>query len=169
MTIEFAKDVEMQSPEYLTTQENIMHYIQREWNTLELVHDFGKPICFVNAGTHDSAVGGITRDKFLENVQWYIGLLRMACSQVFWIATVSPLQETPEPGRPQTINVTRSWNDGIRQLISTSDEYTLDPFVAYIDVWEASRLMPHYDNVHMGAQYYASLASLLIPSPSSFR
>lgn len=171
MAIECAKDAEMQSTEYLTTQENILHYIRREWNTPELVHDFGKPICFVNTGCHDVKVGAITREIFLENVQWYLGLLRMACSYVFWINTNAPLQEVPTPGIPQTVNLTRYWNDGVRQLIATTAEYQSAPTVAYIDIFEVSLLMSHHDNVHMGPEFYSSLASLIVPNSTitSFR
>jgi len=39
ISMEFAKDIELQTPEYLTTQENVAAYIHRFWNTIDMVKE----------------------------------------------------------------------------------------------------------------------------------
>lgn len=161
MPIEYARDVELQSPNYSTTQENILHYVQQEWNTPDLVKDFGKPTCIVGAGIHDAARMSFTRDIFVGNVRWYLDLLLETCSFVLWILNTAPLRTTPTRKITQTINQTRSWNDGVRRLIST--EYNRSA-VAFMDVFEASVGLPHLnsgDNIHMSVEWYYHLAVLL--------
>jgi hypothetical protein len=73
--VEFARDVEIQSLEYTTTQQNVAQYLQRHWNTKEMMTDFGRPICVVGAGVHDMTIPNVQLPVFLENVQWYVDIL----------------------------------------------------------------------------------------------
>lgn len=79
MTMEFAKDREMQTPDYGYTQENIASYISQIWNTPELVRDWGKPICVLGDGNHDILLEGITRDDFLKNVLFLFNTFQPVC------------------------------------------------------------------------------------------
>ena len=49
---DFARDVELQTAEFLYTQENYAAFIDRTWNTQELLQDWGKPICVIRNGMH---------------------------------------------------------------------------------------------------------------------
>ena len=78
--VEFARDVELQSPEFGTTQEIMAAYLKRQYNKEALVKDFGLPICILTAGIHDMKIPNITTSKFLVNVNWYLDVLKPECS-----------------------------------------------------------------------------------------
>jgi hypothetical protein len=153
--IKFARDVEMQSPEFTTTQENIAAFIDRNYNTPMLVEDWGKPVCVVNTGIHDVLIPHITTAKFLSNVEWYLSLLSQQCEYIIWIATTAP--ETDQ--RVQKISQTQSWNVGVKNILSRTPE--LLHKIAFVDVFEASRSWPHRDNIHMDSAWYEQLGRLI--------
>lgn len=158
ITIEFARDVEMQSPEFLTTQENIAVFLDRDYNTPILVEDFGKPVCVVNTGHHDVVIPKITRSMFLSNVEWYLTLLNPQCESIIWIATTAPLSITA--GKYfQTVNQTQSWNAGVKEILARTPK--LLPKAVFVDVFEASRSWPHNDNIHMNDAWYAHLGRFI--------
>ena len=156
VNVEFARDVEMQSSEFGTTQENIAAFLDRTYNQPELVQDFGRPICVVNAGHHDATIPNITKEKFLTNVEWYLNLLRPQCESIIWIASTAPMTDE----FVQTLNLTKAWNDGVRELLEQSSP-VLRAKTAFVDGFESSRRFPHRDNIHMGWEWYQRLATLI--------
>jgi hypothetical protein len=155
INIEFARDVIMQSPEFLTTQENIAAFLNRTYNSPLLVQDWGKPVCVVNTGHHDMAIPNITIPKFLSNVEWYLNLLNPHCSSIVWLSTTAPQTEQYF----QKVNDTLLCNQGVQGILSRSHE--LRTKSVFVDVFEASRSWPHRDNIHMDSVWYAKLGQLL--------
>jgi len=155
ITVQFARDVVMQSPEFGTTQENVVLFLNRTYNRPELVQDFGRPICVLTAGIHDAVIPGITKEKFLANVEWYLNLLHPQCKALIWIASTVPKTDRFE----QKINVTKIWNDGVQEILERLP--VLRGKVAFIDVFEASKRVHHQDNIHMSKEWYQRLASLI--------
>mmetsp|Transcript_45004 Transcript_45004/g.108831 ORF Transcript_45004/g.108831 Transcript_45004/m.108831 type:complete len:154 (+) Transcript_45004:364-825(+) len=145
----------MQSPEFGTTQENVVLFLNRTYNRPELVQDFGRPICVVSAGHHDAAIPGITKEKFLTNVGWYLNMLDLQCESFIWIATTA----TKTDEFAQKRNLTEIWNDGVLGLLEQSP--ILRGKVVFVDGFEASTRCPHQDNVHMSKEWYQRLASLI--------
>ena len=167
LTVEFARDVEIQSSQYSTTQENLIKsYIPRKWNTPDLINDFNKPVCVVGTGFHDIIVPTITLNVFLENVQWYLSMLRSECSLILWLANTAPsanntylhLRSNTWRTYPQTQNNTLEWNEGVRDLIRRN--FTE---IGFVDVYKASLEEPHQDHIHMKRAWYSSLANLFYP------
>eukprot|EP00977_Amphora_coffeiformis_P026313 scaffold25467_cov92-Amphora_coffeaeformis.AAC.1 len=58
--VEFARDVELQTPQFSTTQENVASFLNRTWNTKEMLKIYEKPTCVVNTGHHDAIIGNLT-------------------------------------------------------------------------------------------------------------
>ena len=94
MTIEFARDVELQSSMYRTTQENTAFYLREQFNTPELVRQWGKPICVIGTGFHDMILLLVTddfnKDKFVDNVEWYLHIMKDVCSHIIWLTNTAP-------------------------------------------------------------------------------
>jgi hypothetical protein len=156
LAVEFARDVEMQSANYATTQENLFKsYIPQYWNAPALVQDFGKPVCIVGTGFHDMVIPGVTFGVFLENVHWYLSLLQSECSLILWLAN-----SAPGPGFKyyQTRKKTLRWNEGVRRLLRRNFSE-----IGFVDVYAASLDVPHRDHLHLAAEWYKSLAKLFNP------
>jgi len=153
--IEFARDVELQSPSASTTQEVVATFLQEFYNTEQLVNDFGLPICVVNSGHHDVLVA--TESQFVENVMTYIGLLTPQCSMIVWITTNAPLGNT----YPQQIELTRLWNEAVIQSFRSRGSNQLLNKLFVVDVYPASLNATHLDNVHMSDQWYIDLGEFL--------
>ncbi|GKY93428.1 hypothetical protein MPSEU_000310300 [Mayamaea pseudoterrestris] len=151
---EFARDVEMQSDLFTTTQENNAVFINASYNSDGLVRDWGKPYCIVSTAHHDAGIQNMTREKYLANVEWYLGVLNSHCESIIWLGATAPKQTEPFP-YPQTVNQTRSWNAGVQEIVERMPELN----TVFMDVLEASRLAEHHDNIHMGGDWYQVLAS----------
>jgi hypothetical protein len=160
ISIEFARDVELQTPEYNTTQENVLsNFIANAWNSpMELVLEFGRPICVVGTGHHDAAIKDITKQVYLRNVQWYLGLLERQCDYIIWVSNSCPATDD----YPQKISATYEWNIGVRDMLRRSEKDRSVPSnVFFLDVYNASQTFAHHDNIHMSASWYAELSSFL--------
>jgi hypothetical protein len=119
LSVEFARDVEWQTSEYSTTQENLISkYIADQWNSDDLVYEFGRPICVVRAGHHDVAVPNITLEIYMENVNWYLELLLQQCDYVIWISSTAPAHDE----YAQKIEGTYVWNMAVLELLLNSKE-----------------------------------------------
>ncbi|GKZ00277.1 hypothetical protein MPSEU_000980600 [Mayamaea pseudoterrestris] len=105
LKVEFARDVEMQSSAYTTTQENIAAFVNASYNSPGLVRDWGKPICLISTAHHDAAIPNVTRGVYLSNIEWYIRILYPHCESIIWLGATAPLQTVPDL-YPQTINQT---------------------------------------------------------------
>ncbi len=115
MTMEFARDRELQTPEFGTTQENIAAYMSQVWNTPELVRDWGKPICVVSSGNHDILLEGITKDDFISNVRWLLKTLQPECDHLIWLSNTA---NGVEQDFKQTLKSMKSWDSGVKDLIA---------------------------------------------------
>jgi hypothetical protein len=115
----------------------------------------GGTVCVVNTGFHDEILN-LTVDTYVENVRWYLKLLHPAvCQNIIWLATTAPKTET----EPQKTNITRDWNKAVAEMLTGNIEFSQSCFI--IDHFEASRIWPHADNVHMNKPFYEALGSLL--------
>lgn len=158
LSVEFARDVELQTSEYSTTQENLIpKYIANQWNKpIELVYDFGRPICLVSTGHHDVSVPNMTLAIYLENVHWYLELLVQQCDYIVWISNNAPATNDYE----QTIDGTYEWNMAVFDLLLHSDG-PIRTNVFFLDVFNASITYAKDDNIHMSPLWYKALASFL--------
>jgi hypothetical protein len=150
LPVEFARDVEIQSDEYITTQENVVKYMERDLNTDEMIADFGHPICIVGAGLHDINIPEIQLEAFLENVRWYLDLLSPVCDHVVWVSNNSPL--TDEYAQKKT----NEWNLAVRNLLMERDH------TSFVDVFAASVEYAHEDNIHMSSEWYNLLGKMFL-------
>mmetsp|Transcript_45989 Transcript_45989/g.68448 ORF Transcript_45989/g.68448 Transcript_45989/m.68448 type:complete len:409 (-) Transcript_45989:334-1560(-) len=176
--VEFARDVEIQSSRYRTTQENIAAFLRNEYNQESLVEDWGRPICVINTGHHDVMIPNITKSRYVENVRWYLQLMAPQCSHIFWLETTSPRGDSEYI---QSRNRTKAWNQGVKQMLSEEtqsiilanmdqEQHQEEPQgrpllrskVAYVEVFDASVSYPHNDNIHMDPSWYRSLADMFL-------
>eukprot|EP00977_Amphora_coffeiformis_P019973 scaffold7729_cov172-Amphora_coffeaeformis.AAC.2 len=138
--VEFARDVELQTDRFQTTQENVAHYLQHTWNDPSILQIWQKPTCLVNTAHHDVLIPGITLDAYVANVQWYLHLLHEPCRDILWLATTAPQDDSYR----QKVETTRTWGLAVRQMLQ--QDALLREKSLYIDVFEASRTFPHHDN-----------------------
>ena len=155
-SVEFARDVELQTVEYSTTQENLISkYIADQWNTVDLVLEFGRPICVVSTGHHDVIVPNVTLDVYLYNVNWYLELLLQQCDYIIWTTNNAPLTDDYE----QTVDGTYEWNMAVLHLLNSTANDMIRNQVFFLDVFNASITYPKDDNIHMNPSWYEKLAS----------
>jgi hypothetical protein len=152
VSVEFARDVEIQSKEYITTQENVANYLARDWNTDEMIADFGRPICVVSTGCHDVAIPRIQLDAYLENVRWYLDLLSPVCDHVVWVSNTSPATDEYVQKKQQT----NEWNLAVRNLLMERDH------TSFVGVFGASATYKHEDNIHMSREWYNLLGKMFL-------
>jgi hypothetical protein len=164
-SIEFARDVEVQTAKFSTTQENVAHIIQENFNQeLWLLEHFGgRPICVVCAGIHDIYLPEITLSKFLNNVEWYLELLlEKACGHVVWILNTAPLNkdanDTAGGPYPQNQVNMQEWNEGVYKWLNATERLPRNR-ITVIDAFEASRNFPHEDNIHLAGAWYNTLGA----------
>jgi hypothetical protein len=153
INLEFARDVILQTQNHTTSQENIAMFMHHNYNTPTLIEAFGKSYCFVNTGHHDAAIQGMTKEVYVENVEWYLRLLQTECHQIIWISTTSPRDNS----RVQKINSTFEWGNAVWEMLANQ----IDLPVAFVDVFNASVSFPHRDNIHMASDWYSALADFL--------
>ena len=167
LSVEFARDVELQTKAYTTTQENIVHTLfGTEFNTVPLQNEFGKPICIVNSGQHDIAIPNVTLTAFVTNIVWYMDLLSTQCDYIIFISNNCPLTDD----YTQTKQLVYEWNMGIRNSILLSDTTTTTDTnnpnarrnkIFFLDIFNASITYQHFDNIHMDTSWYVALATFL--------
>ena len=163
-SVEFARDVEVQTSKYETTQENVASFIQEHYNSDPwLLEQFGgRPICVVSAGIHDMTIPDIGLAKFLVNVEWYLGLLMEPCGHIVWLQNTAPerldSQESQDTKYPQTQESIKEWNDAVHQVLVNSQRLPQER-ITIVDVFEASRDFNHQDNVHLAGQWYRALGT----------
>jgi hypothetical protein len=154
---EFARDVEMQSAEFITSQENIAAFINTAYNSKGLVRDWGKPVCLASTAHHDAAIPNITQEIYLTNVEWYIRVLKPHCEYIIWLGATAPADVIPGE-YPQTLNLTRDWNTGVRELL----ERKTDLNAVFVDIFVASQQDGAHrpdDNLHLAYAWYSAMAS----------
>jgi hypothetical protein len=157
--VEYARDVELQTEQYSTTQENLLsNYIANNWNApIQMIHEFGRPICVASTGLHDMAIQNVSKAAFIQNVQWYLNILSSQCDYIIWLANTCPRSND----FVQTKNKTYEWNVAVRDVLMSS-EYPLGYKSFYLDVFNSSISFDHQDNMHMKKSWYELLASFLM-------
>lgn len=160
MTIEFARDVEIQTPKYKTTQENIAAYLHQSWNLpgSPLVQKWGLPICVINTGAHDRLLEGLTLEDFIGNVNWYLSLFTAECSHIIWLSSTAPAKDGLN--FPQTEKAMKEYNEAVKELLTKSR--VLNRMSSYIDIFDASLNWPHADHIHMDDMFYHKFGDWMV-------
>ena len=160
MGIEFARDVEIQTPRYSTTQENIADYLRHSWNepTSPLMQEWGLPICVINTGNHDAMLPGITLDDFIKNVKWYLNIYKSQCSHIIWLSNTAPAIDNTN--YVQTGELMKTYDNAVKDLIVSSR--SLRRMMSYINVFDASNKWPHADHIHMDNDWYARFGQWMV-------
>jgi hypothetical protein len=166
VSVEYARDVEIQSTTRRTTQENFVHYLATQWNVPPMVRDLGRVVCVVNTGIHDWKIPNITTEAYLKNVREYLRLLSEQCVHVVWVGNTSPQTDL----NVQKIDGTQRWNLGVLDLLRTITNGTSGggtesssvswPSYSFIDVFEASRKANYFDNIHMHPSWYDAFGAM---------
>ena len=162
MTVEFARDVEIQTPKYSTTQENIAAYLQQAWNepNSALVKEWGLPICVVNTGMHDAAIPGMTVPDFIRNVDWYLKIFQSQCAHFIWLSNTAPNQDMSN--FPQTETLMRSYDLAVKEYIATTMPRSLRHMTSFINIFDSSMKWPHDDHIHMDNLWYHKLGQWFV-------
>ena len=113
--MEFAKDVDLQTPEFQTTQENIAAYIDRVWNTAELLKDWGKSVCVLSAGNHDMVIANITTVEYIQNVKFMLTNMMDSCVHMIWLGNTADIKDYPE--HIQTKEKMKLWDVSMKKMI----------------------------------------------------
>jgi hypothetical protein len=153
-SVEFARDVELQSTEFQTTQENWAHYLHRAFNSNNN-DTTPKPVCVFQAGIHDAAVPNISTAVYLQNVEWYLALFALQCSHLVWLGNGRPKTDDFLQKQKQTF----IWNHAIQQDILQA-KFPMQS--SYIDVYNASINYPMLDNLHMDYSWYSALGGMFV-------
>ena len=151
--MEFARDTEIQTPEFRTTQENVAAYVMRNWNTPDLLQHWKKPVCVLSAGNHDALTGKKgyvpSTEDFVRNVKFMLTTMKPVCEHIIWLGNTT----NKEPTRfPQTMERMISFDKGVKELIGSEPE--LLSMMSFIDVIDASLTHPHDDFIHMDKFWY---------------
>ena len=155
ISMEFAKDVELQTPEFQTTQENIAAYIDRVWNTAELLKDWGKSVCVLSAGNHDMVIANITTTvEYIQNVKFMLtNIMDSCCVHMIWLRNTTDIKDYPE--HIQTKEKMKLWDVSVKKMIEV--EPTLHRMMSFIDVHNASLTHAREDHIHMDQNWYKLL------------
>ncbi|CAB9514662.1 unknown protein [Seminavis robusta] len=167
-SIEFARDVELQTTEFQTTQENVAQFIHNHFNQHQkLQTDFGgKPICVVSAGFHDMAIENMTTSTYVTTVSWYLQLLQQQCDSIVWLQNTAPQRRnSTDPfvsfAKQHWVSV-EAWNRAVHQHLKETSELDTSRILV-MDVFESSKAWPfasEEDNIHKCNVWYRMLASL---------
>ena len=141
--VEFARDVELQTNEFSTTQEVLSNYL--------LTHHFDN--CIISTGIHDEAIDDFFVEQYNLNVHDYLELVAHGCNRITWIGIahvghdVQYLQNNKDG---------RKFNDIIAKNAFISKHLS-----NIVDVYEMSKGYSMADNVHFKEDYYTALAKAL--------
>jgi hypothetical protein len=147
VAMEFARDVEMQSKQGLTTQESY---------TYVLAQSLPSDVCVVSAGFHDMAIPEITDKTFVSNTKWYLGLLQQVCKHIIWIESSATVDNTKYAQRTDRLS---RWNDMVVALLERESQ--VNPVFSVVRLLGASRQVKHLDNIHMDKSWYRALNYLI--------
>jgi hypothetical protein len=159
ISMEFQRDVEIQSPNFGTSQENIalLFLNSTQWNHDLISSSFGPTACIIGAGFHDMQVRNITLSIFIDNVKWHLRLLHPTCGHFIWLANTAP-QASTQHLHPQGFNRTLRWNTAVRYMLENTTDFMHKS--SFIDVFNASISFPHNDNIHLHPTWYRALGSM---------
>lgn len=155
ISIEFARDVEIQTPQFTTTQENVVAYLRASWNDFgsPLLQAWGLPICVINTGLHDSFIPGIRVEDFVKNVDWYLNLFQSQCAHFIWLSSTAPNDNM------EVEALVKTYDDAVKSLIRNSRN--LRRMTSFINVFDSSKGWPH-DNTHMDDNWYHNFGNWLV-------
>jgi hypothetical protein len=158
ISMEFARDVEIQSPNFGTSQENIalLFLNSTQWNQDLISSAFGPTACIIGTGIHDIALPNITLSRYIDNVKWYLRLLHPTCGHIIWVANTAPAASTQHL-YTQGFNRTLEWNTAVRYMLESTTDFMHKS--SFVDVFNASINFPHVDNIHMSSTWYNALGS----------
>ncbi|CAB9514666.1 expressed unknown protein [Seminavis robusta] len=165
-SVEFARDVVLQTTQFQTTQENVAQFVHDHFNEpASLQTDFGgKPICVASAGLHDMGIKKITASKFVGIVHWYLELLQQQCDSIVWLQNTAPQRQNstdPFTSFPQHWVSVEAWNRAVHQHLNETVELDTSRILV-MDVFESSKAWPFAkpdDNIHKSNDWYEMLAS----------
>lgn len=144
LTVEFARDVSLQTLVTETTQKTIAYYLSRE----------PPAVCIATAGLNDAAIQPpISEDLFIKNMDKYLALLQRTCHNVVWLS-LHAIVESPDT--PQTNCQLRKWNSAMLSAIASRNYDN----VYVINVWDRSFYSDFHSPTRLGRTFYASLARL---------
>jgi hypothetical protein len=161
ITVEFAKDVEIQTPRFSTTQENIASYMHQKWNTPNspVTKEWGLPICVINTGVHDSLIEDTAPENFIENANWYLNLLVPQCAHIIWLSNTARDREN-EHFNANKEDMSMSYDYLILNLIANSP--TLHSHTSFINIFDSSIRRGHADHIHMADVWYERMGQWFI-------
>jgi len=159
LAIEFASDVEQQTPTTNTTQQSASLYLRNQLHHYDLTID--DRVCVVNVGLHDQNICAVPAwlrkeqcgDLYMRNVETYLKELDSVCGYIVWISTTSCMNSRRHAQRNGR---SVDWNRFVESLLNRL--YPEKSF--FVDVWGKSSNTTHLDNIHLEASYYEELASL---------
>ena len=173
LSIEYARDVEIQTNTTGTTQESLAMWLAEaaqkdakapapsprtdSRSQTPATPVVSKAICVVNSGIHDMAVVGITDAAYLLNVRFYLRALRGTgvCAHFVWLQTTAVSGNNTE--HPQNTARIGQWNDLVRGLL---EEREFGDLATIVD--PLSKSWGHVDHVHLSSSYYLQLAKLFL-------
>lgn len=148
--MEYARDVEWQTMDYTTTQENTAKLLQHNGSEV-----YDNTVCVMAAGLHDMDVPFTNIERYIQNVEWYLSLyLDTICQQVVWLSNTAPMTNN----YTQTIAKTKEWNEAVKSKLRQSFFNS----TVYIDLWDASQTERHADNLHMDVAWNKKLTELFL-------
>ncbi|CAG2205017.1 unnamed protein product [Mytilus edulis] len=104
ISVEYARDVEIQSTIGNTTQEAVSLYLNSSFTN----------VCVVNSGIHDMMLPALTDQLYVQNVQFYVQHLVHTCQNVIWISTTAVRGDKIFPQNNRRIQL---WNRLIKGMI----------------------------------------------------
>ncbi|CAC5392734.1 unnamed protein product [Mytilus coruscus] len=142
ISVEYARDVEIQSTTSNTTQEAVSLYFNSNFTN----------VCVVNSGFHDMVLPALTDRLYVKNVHFYVQHLVQTCQNVIWISTTAV---RGDKGFPQNNRRIQLWNRLIKEMLRNKF-----PKVGFMDFFSISNsTKAHRDNVHLTAAVYKLIAN----------
>jgi len=149
LVVEYASDVEQQTPYTNTTQETVALYLKKNKKFTK-----NDTVCVVNTGAHDHVACWKRKEcHYLENVRSYLELLDSVCGNIVWIGISSVKEDLNQPQRNE---LSIDWNTAVRLLIASSYPYK----GYFVDVWNVSLVSVRHGNIHFREPYYSSLGKI---------
>lgn len=151
-SIEFARDVEIQTTLARTSQETVSLYLEQTQHSLQ--HPF---TCVVSSGLHDMALDGITFGIIMQNMDWYLGLLRRHCAHLVYLQMTATLNN---PNFPQQEAGILQISGSMVELLSKNE--TMRNWATIMDPFELSKNWTHADNIHMDNDWYKRMGEMFV-------
>ncbi|CAG2217690.1 unnamed protein product [Mytilus edulis] len=146
ISVEYARDVEIQSTIGNTTQEAILHMKQFVVTLIQTLQMYESLI----SGLHDMVLPALTDRLYVKNVHLYVQHLVQTCQNVIWISMTAV---TGDKGFPQI----QLWNRLIKEMLR--NKFSKIGFIDFFPISNSTKA--HSDNVRLTAALYKLLTSFL--------